>query len=103
MTNPSSVSNTFTAQLFDYYYDSNRFSRTISRTATYTTDTSFTSFAKVAKSTVQMYPFVSRISTIANAPMRIRFKTSGGTISVGNNGGFRLTYSQIQYSSAHYC
>ena len=102
LTNPSSASTTFTLQLFSEYYSSSRYWMTISRTATYTTDTAYNSMTKVAKSSVVMYPFESRISTIANAPLRIRFKLPSSSVA-STNGKFTLAYSQIGYSTAHLC
>lgn len=49
-----------------------------------------------------MYPFQARISTVANAPLRIRFQIPSGSIDRAN-GRLDLIYSQIQYSGAHYC
>jgi hypothetical protein len=49
-----------------------------------------------------MYPFQARISTVANAPLRIRFQIPAGSIDRAN-GRLDLAYSQIQHSGAHYC
>ena len=49
-----------------------------------------------------MYPFESRISTVDNAPLRIRFKLASSSVA-NTNGKFTLTYSQIGYSTAHLC
>ena len=100
ITNPTSTTTTFTVKLYSYYYSSSRYSLTISRTATYSTDTTYNSgsYTKVSKSSVRMYPFESRVSTIANAPLRIRFKLSSSSIS-STNGKLELTYNQIGYSS----
>ena len=103
LTNPTSASTTFTAKLYDYYYSGSRYSLTISRTATYSTDTSFNSYSRVSKSTVEMYPFLARINTVANAPLRIRFKIPSSSVSGTGSGALKLTYSQIGYSTAHYC
>ena len=75
---------------------------TISRTAVYTTDTTYASTTKVAKSSVFMYPFESRISTVANAPFRIRFKLPSSSVA-STNGQLRFVNTQIGYSSAHLC
>jgi hypothetical protein len=101
LTNPSSTT-TFYANLYSYYYSSSRYSLTISTQATYSTDATYTSYTQIAKSTVSVYPFHSRISTVANAPMRIRFKLPSSSMATAN-GKFMFTYSQIQYSSAHLC
>jgi hypothetical protein len=102
MLNPSSASTTFTMKLYSYYYSASRFYLTISTTATYTTDITYTSNTLVAKSIVAMYPFQSRISTVANAPLRIRFQIPSSSIAT-TWGQLVLTYSQIQYSSSHLC
>jgi hypothetical protein len=49
-----------------------------------------------------MYPFQARISTVANAPLRIRFKLPSSSVA-NANGMFTLTYSQIGYTTAHLC
>jgi hypothetical protein len=103
VTNPATTT-TFTAKLYSYYYSSSRYSLTINLQNTYSTDVTYNSgtYSQVAKSTVSMYPFHSRISTVANAPMRIRFLLPAA--SVGSPAGrLVFTYSQIQYSSAHLC
>ena len=75
---------------------------TISKTATLTTDTTYASTTKVAKSSVFMYPFESRISTVSNAPLRIRFNLPSSSVA-NANGKFTFTNTQIGYSSAHLC
>lgn len=101
LQNPSS-SATFTANLYSYYYSGSRYSLTMSIQNTYTPDASYVSYSQVAKSTVWMYRFSARMSTVANAPLRVRFTIPSS--SVGNtNGVLVISYSQIQYSSAHLC
>jgi len=100
--NPTTASTTFYMKLYSYYYSSSRYYLTISTQTTYTTDITYTSNTQVAKSIVSMYPFQSRISTVANAPLRIRFQIPSSSISYGA-GSLVLTYSQIQYSSSHLC
>lgn len=101
VTNPTTVT-TFNVNLYSYYYSGSRYSLTISGSTTYTTDTTYSSNNQVAKSTVALYPFYTRISTVANAPLRIRFSLPSSSVSAAN-GQFMLTYSQIQYSTAHLC
>lgn len=102
LTNPNAASTTFNAYLYSYYYDGARYSLTIKTSNTYAVDLAYTSYNKVAKGTVEMYPFQSRISTVANAPLRIRFRIPSGSINRAT-GRLDLIYSQIQYSGAHYC
>jgi hypothetical protein len=102
LTNPTVATTTFSANLYSYYYSSSRYSLTISTTATYITDITYTSNSQIAKSTVSLYPFYSRISTVSNAPLRIRFVLPSSSIDTAW-GQLVLTYSQIEYSSAHLC
>lgn len=101
LTNPSSAT-IFYANLYSYHYSPTRFSLTISLQRTYTPDSSYTSFTQISKATVSMYPFLARMSTVANAPMRIRFVLPSSSVASAN-GRLVFTYSQIQYSSAHLC
>jgi len=103
LTNPTTASITFYMKLYSYYYSASRYSLTISTSNTYITDVTYTSFTKVSKSIVSMYPFHSRISSIPNAPIRIRFKIPTSTTISYGTGKFVFTYSQIQYSSSHLC
>lgn len=103
LTNPSAASTTFYMKLYSYYYSSSRYYLTISTQSTYTSDQTYTSYTQVAKSIVAMYPFQSRISTVANAPLRIRFQIPSSSITYSGSGKLVLTYSQIQYSSSHLC
>lgn len=102
LTNPSSATTTFTANLYSYWYSGSRYSLTISTSNTYASDQTYTASTKLAKGIVEMYPFQARISTVANAPLRIRFQIPSGSID-RTNGRFDLVYSQIQYSGTHYC
>lgn len=101
VTNPTTTT-TFNVNLYSYYYSSSRYSLTISGSTTYATDTTYSSYNLVAKSTVALYPFYSRISTVANAPLRIRFALSSSSVSTAN-GRFTFINTQIQYSTAHLC
>jgi hypothetical protein len=104
LTQPNAASSTFNLNLYSDYYDSSRFSLTISTSTTLSTDITYNSgtYSMISKSSVMMYPFQSRISTVANAPLRIRFKLPSSSVS-NANGQFTLTYSQINYSTAHLC
>ena len=87
--------------LYDYYYSSSRYSKVIQRTATLSTDNSYYTNTEFAKERVAMYPYRSRFSLTANAPFRIRFKLSSGSVSYASSysGFFRLTNQQISYST----
>ena len=52
-----------------------------------------------------MYPFRSKFSLIANAPLRVRFKLSSGAVSYATSftGQFVITNAQIGYSSQFLC
>lgn len=104
LTNPTSASTTFNLLLYSYYFSASIYSLTISTSATYSTDTTYTSgsYTLIGKSTVIMYPFESRISTVANAPLRARFRLPSSSVS-NAWGTFTLTYSQIGYSTKHLC
>lgn len=52
LTNPSSASTTFYANLYSYYYSGSRYSLTISTSNTYLTDVTYTSSTKLAKGIV---------------------------------------------------
>lgn len=77
---------------------------TISRSATYGTDLTYNTaaYTRLAKSSVYVYPFQARISTVANAPLRVRFSLASGSLT-NSYGQIRFTNSQIGYSSAHLC
>ena len=104
LTNPTSATSSFNLYLYSNYYSAARNSLTISTSATLTTDITYNSgtYSMISKSSVMMYPFQSRISTVANAPLRIRFKLPSSSVD-NANGKFTLTYSQIGYSTAHLC
>ena len=91
--------------LYDYYYSNSRFSKVISKTATLILDNTYSTNTEIEKERISMYPFRSRFSLIANAPLRARFKLSTGSVSYSptNPGMFKLTNTQIQYSSAFLC
>jgi hypothetical protein len=104
VTNPTTASTTFSLLLYSYWYSTSLYSLTISSSATYTVDTTYTSvtYVQIPKSSVYVYPFQARISTVANAPLRIRFSLISS--SVGNaHGQLTFTYDQIGYSTSHYC
>lgn len=101
LQNPSSLT-TFTANLYSYYYSASRYSLTMSVQNTYAPDSTYSSYSQVAKSTISMYPFSARISTVSNAPLRVRFTIPSSNVA-NANGLLVLSYSQIQYSSAHLC
>jgi len=104
LTNPTSTSTTFSLILYSSYYSASWNSITISRSATYTVDTTYNSgtYTQISKSSVYVFPFQARISTVANAPLRVRFSLASGSLA-STYGQIRLTYSQISYSSAHLC
>ncbi len=104
LLNPTSTSTTFNLLLYSYYYSSTIYYLTIVNSAVYTTDITYNSgtYTQIAKSSVEVYPFKARISTVANAPLRIRFKLP--SLNVGTAWGqFVFINNQIQYSSSHLC
>jgi hypothetical protein len=103
LTNPASAV-TFSANLYSYYSSSTRYSLTISTSSTYTPDATFISYTPFSKATIAMYPFQARMSSVANAPLRIRFMFTTSSVPA-TTGMLVLTYSQIQYTSAnaHLC
>ena len=103
-THPNSASSTFNLHLYSEYYSSSRNYLTISNSATLATDITYNSgtYSMISKSSVAMYPFQSRISTVANAPIRIRFKLPSSSVASAN-GKFTFSLSQIGYTTAHLC
>lgn len=102
LLNPATASTTFYLKLYSYYYSASRNALTISTSAVYSVDTTFSSFTQFAKSVVRIYPFESKIATVANAPLRMRFSIPSSSVSYGS-GSFVFTNSQIQYTSSHLC
>jgi hypothetical protein len=101
ITNPNAINSTFTMKMYDYWYSGSRFSMVISTTTSYTVDTTYASNSQLEKSRITMYPFRSRQSMTANAPLRIRFRvTSGMGYPYGR---FTLVNNQFQYSSSFLC
>jgi hypothetical protein len=100
--NPSTPSTTITMKLYSYYYSSTRYLLTISTTASYSSDVTYLSNTQISKANVLMYPFSSRISNVANSPLRIRL-TLSGTMSTSNGGRFLINYSQLSYSTNYLC
>lgn len=100
ITNPS-TSPSFNMILYDYYYSGSRYSKVIEKPATLTVDNSFFTNTALAKERVSMYPYRSRFSLTANAPFRIRFKLSSGSVAYAavNSGLFQITNAQIAYST----
>lgn len=99
LLNPSTTT-TFTANLYSYYFSPSRYSLTMNVQNTYTTDATYTTYIQVAKSTLMLYPFRARISSVANAPIRVRFTVSASiSVSTSPSGRFHLTYPQIAFSS----
>jgi hypothetical protein len=49
-----------------------------------------------------MFPFYSRISTVPNAPLRVRFVLPSSSIS-NTYGRLILTYSQFGFTTSHLC
>jgi hypothetical protein len=103
IVNPSTNVNTFYAYLYSYYYASDRYALTISTQTIYYVDISYTDVKYVlrSKSRIRMYPFYSRFTMVPNAPLRIRFKLTSGTITNSGLGKFLIKNSQITYSTAY--
>ena len=106
ITNPTSASTTFNLLLYSYWYSSSFYALTMSSSTTYTVDTTYTpvTYVQIPKSSVYVYPFQARISTVSNAPLRIRFSLLSGSNTVANTWGqLVFTYDQIAYSATHLC
>ena len=105
IVNPSSASSTFTMILYDYYFSSSLYSVVISKTATLTIDNSYFTNTAFDKSRVSMYPYRSRFTLTANAPLRIRFKLSSSSVTYAAtySGYFSVTNTQISYSTKFLC
>ena len=88
-------------KMYDYWYSGSRYSMVISTLAYYTVDTTFASNSQLEKSRIIMYPFRSRQSMTANAPLRVRFRvTSAMSYPYGR---FTIVNNQFQYSSSFLC